>query len=144
MCKFPFFFEFPLGHLITVGFCEVNFPFFDKNFYFKPLIQAFCDARHTNHTKRCPSQASQSIYMKKSCPASRVIPPAEVRTRPPETTQRHSYKRLFEFYKDKRKSQLALGIGNSGGGFSRVQRPYKWGLTKNGKLIFQGRVVMFT
>ena len=74
MCRCPSFVEFP-----SVSWWGDHF--FDTNFCFTPLIQAF---RDTRYAERCPGQASQSIYMKKSCPACQGYPTCRGETtRPP-------------------------------------------------------------
>ena len=66
-------------------FCRVNFHFFATNFCFKFEIQAL---RDTRHAESCPGLASQSVYMKKSCPACQGYPTCRGETtRPPELSR---------------------------------------------------------
>ena len=97
---------------------QVNFHFFDTNFYFDPFSMHLV----TLATLRVVPVRRAKVLMKKSCPAYHCIRvPCLPRwdnssTRvvsSPETTRRHSYKWSFKFYNDTRKSYLAQG--NSGG-----------------------------
>ena len=104
MCKYPSLFEFFLGYSIKVGFCGVNFHFFDSNFSFKYKACTFRDIRHA-HNRLC--KWAKVFIWKKVFLRGRVTLPAKARQLDlpnvfslPETGSGSFFERLIEFCKE--------------------------------------------
>ena len=133
MYRYSPFFEFPRSFAYS-GFCRVNFNYFDTNFCFKSFIQAL---RDIHHATSCPAvrrvKGSQSVYMKKSCPACQGYPSYRVETtrppelsRPPRRVCKPNVNGWLILQRNKRKvtsARVTRGKGCLG-----YPRPYKWGL----------------